>query len=299
MTTMTTGYKMIVTDLKYHLETRLVNKLDIMAKRCTDKKSRKDAVLIVEGGEGEGKTNTSEAIAYYFHTKTKFPIYMFFRLRTMLEFAQSHENCIIIWDEPALDSLSNDWYKETNKDLIRLLMTCRKKRHFFMFNFVKFYKFTEYIVVDRALGMVHMYSRRSMTPGRFVYIKNKFLEALYNDYRKKKVRSYNKLKSFGGSFPIVEQYIGQMGINIEGRPNCSLEDYENLKDKAIQSIGRPDTVTSNPFKKKYNDLRYKVGNLTFPIPTKEIFANKIGHSSRTLTNWKNSVSNGDIDAPVS
>jgi len=258
-----------------------------MIKRCTDKKNRKDAVLMVEGSEGEGKTNTSEAIAYYVRYVTGRKINMFFRLASLLQFAQSTKNQIIIWDEPALDSLSTDWYRDTNKDLMRLLMTCRKKRHFFLFNFVKFYKFAEYVVVDRSLGMVHMYSRKGTTPGRFVYIKNKFLEALYNNYRKKKERSYNKLKAFGGAFPIVEKYISHMRISVEGQPDCSLKDYENLKDKAIQSIGAAGSVKINVFKKKYDDLKYKISLVKAPILTKELLANQLGISDKTLRNWRN------------
>ena len=122
---------MKVTDLDYHLENKLVRKLNIMLDRCTNPKKRRDALLLIEGAEGEGKTNASWAISYYLKHETKREIHMFFRLNNLIEFAQQTEGKIIIWDEPALDSLSMDWWKRTNMDLIRLLMMCRKKRHFF------------------------------------------------------------------------------------------------------------------------------------------------------------------------
>ncbi len=279
---------MIVTDLEYHLEDKLLKKIDIMISRCTNKITRKDAVLICEGAEGEGKTNSSEAISYYIKSKMNRPIHMFFRLKPLIEFAKNNENMIIIWDEPALDSLSTDWWRETNKDLIRLLMTCRKKRHFFIFNFVKFYKFSEYVVVDRALGLIHMYSRKGIIPGRFIYVRMKNLENLFVDYRTKKKREYKKYMAFGGSFPIVEKYLGKMGITIEDIENATLEDYEELKDKAISSIGEERKKT-NVHLQKYNQLKKSVGSLKMPIKTKEELSLKLEMSPRNLYKWSKIV----------
>lgn len=284
---------MKVTDLDYALENLLIKKLDIMAERCTSKKNKKDAVLIVEGSEGEGKTNSSEAIAYYIKHKTGKDVHMFFRLKPLIELAQSTEGKIIIWDEPALDSLSTDWWKETNKDLIRLLMTCRKKRHFFIFNFVKFYKFSEYVVVDRAIGLIHMYSRRSVIPGRFAYIMNKDLENLFVDYRSKKRRNYAKYRAFGGNFPLVEDRLHLMGFTIEGVENASLEDYEALKDKAIASIGR-ERESVNTDKIKYKELKAKIGKLNLPVHNKEELAEKLGVGRKTLYNWSQITNNPEM-----
>ena len=267
------------------LETKLVQKLDVMIKRCVDTKLRKDAVLIIEGAEGEGKTNASEAIAYYLKHQMKRPIHMFFRLKPLMEFAQSTEEKIIIWDEPALDSLSTDWYKETNKDLIRILMTCRKKRHFFLLNMVKFHKFPEYVVVDRSLGLVHMYTRsKGNEPGRFIYIRRKNLERLFTTYKQKKVREYKTLSSFGGRMPLVEPQIGKLGLNIEGVENATLADYERLKDKAIQSIGQAEPGAEKN-EQKLVELKKQVGSLKCPIKNREGLAEQLGISTKTLSRW--------------
>ena len=234
---------MIVTDLNYALENRLIKKLDLMIDRC----KKKDVLLILEGSEGEGKTNASEAVAYYIHYKTGRTINMFFRLEGMIEFAKSTDGQLIIWDEPALDSLSTDWYRARSKDLIRLLMVCRKKKHFFIFNFVKFFKFSEYIVVDRAHGFIHMYTKSNGQQGRFVYIRQKNLEKLYNLYRVKKMRGYGVCKSFGGWIPFIEKHFTHLDITIEGKPHCTIEDYEALKDKGIEGIGK--NVKTKPTRK--------------------------------------------------
>jgi hypothetical protein len=282
---------MIVTDLEYSLEKRYIRKLDIMLERCINPQVRKDALLIIEGGEGEGKTNASEATAYYLKCESGMDIHMFFRLNAMYEFAKSTTNKIIIWDEPSLDFLSTDWHKKWNSDLIRLLMTCRKKRHFFIFNFVKFYKFNEYIVVDRALGLVHIYSRKEVQAGRLAYIKKHNLEHLYNDYKQKKLRNYKKYRAFGGCFPLVEDKLDKMGIFIEGVPNCNLEMYEKLKDKAISGLGNVEIKLDKSLQ-KLDILKKSIGLLKFPIKTQAEFANRIGISDKTLRNW------GKLPPPV-
>lgn len=274
---------MIVTDLKYGLENRLIKKLDLMITRCERKQPKKDASIIVEGSEGEGKSSSSVAIAYYIKSKTKRDIHLFFKLESLIQFAQSTEGKIIIWDEPALEFLSIDHYKEINKNLIRLLMTVRKKRHFFIFNFTKFYKFSEYIVVDRSLALIHMYSRNEVEPGRFVYIKRKNLELLYNGYKFSKKRLYKRLGSFYGTFPeVLEKHFDKMHITVENVKNASYKEYELEKDKAILSIG---TKKSNKEKSELRDLKWKISQLKLPIKNKEELASRLGVTDRSIRSW--------------
>lgn len=280
---------MIVTDLNYFIEKPIIKKLDLMLERCMTNHPKRDAVLIVEGGEGEGKTNTSIANAYYLKCKSKRDIHLFFKLKSLIEFAQNTENQIIIWDEPALDSLSTDWYKKTNQDLIRLLMVARKKRHFFIFNFTKFYKFSEYIVVDRALGLIHMYSRREVEPGRFVYIRKRNLEKLYLGWKTSKKRLYRKFATSRGSYPdVLEKYFDKMGIYVEGKL-ATYQDYEKEKDKAISSVGK-EKFESKLDLKLQNDLinlKKAIGSLELPVKTQTELAIKLNIDRKTLYKWGN------------
>jgi hypothetical protein len=124
----------------------LFKKLEVMIERCTNDKRKRDAVLINEGAEGEGKSNAAVLEAGFIKALTGRDIHLFFRLKEMMNFAQKTEGKIIIWDEPALDSLSSDAITTLNKDMTRLFMAIRKKRHFFLINYTKFWKFPEYIV---------------------------------------------------------------------------------------------------------------------------------------------------------
>jgi len=277
-----------VGDFSYTLEKLLVNKLDIMVDRVTRKTPKLDTWLSVHGLEGSGKSNSSIAIAYYVKQKTGFPIHLFFRLEPLIKFAQSTEQKIIIWDEPAIDSLSTDQLKTVGRDLLRLAMTIRKKRHFFIINFNKFWKFPEYLVVDRCLGMVHMYSKNEINIGRFLYIKRKNLEPLWNDYSKGKKRNFNKYKSFGGGFPeIMTDNLDNMDITIEDVPHATIKDYENVKDRAINGIGVHAPKLSKKeqqIQTRLDFLRMKIANL----PGKSIpeIAKYLGMNQRTVVEWR-------------
>ena len=259
-----------------------------MIARVTKKNPKQDAVLQVEGPEGSGKTTMSIGIAYYISLRTGRPFSeqnVFFDTKKALDFAQNTEAQIIIFDEPALDVLSSQWWKDVQQDLIQLLMLCRKKRHFIIFNFTKFYKFSEYIVVDRSVGMIHLYERKDKEGEyAFRYIPRDRLEALYNDYRYKKIRNYFKYGIFTGEFADI--------LNPDRRYNIldlfNVAYYESEKDKAIKSIGN-----------KKNDwkinMQYKLSRLKYPIYTQQEFCNQIKIHRATINRWKNKQDDDEND----
>lgn len=262
-----------VTNLNYYMDDKLKEKIDLMIKRCTQPNPKRDSLLLIEGGEGEGKSNLSFQIGYYVSQVTgrSFGVdNVFFKAEKLLKFAQNTEKQIIIYDEPSLDMMSLEWWKEEQKNIIKLLMTARKKRHFIIFNITKFYKFAEYIVVDRPLGMIHVYSRNEIEPGRFVYIKKKAIELLYNNYRYSKKRLYKKYTSLRGSFPDYVEGI------------LDLDKYEKKKDAAIMSIGEKKTSKD---RKKFLELRQLVGKLKCPIRTRVELGEQLGITRKTLTRW--------------
>jgi len=265
----------LVTDLKFYMDNALKKKIDLMIKRCTQKNPKKDSLLLIEGGEGEGKSNFSFQIGYYtsYITGREFSSKnVFFHADKLLKFAQETENQIIIYDEPSLDMMGAEWWKQEQLNIVKLLMTARKKRHFFIFNLTKFYKFQEYIVVDRAMGMIHVYSRKEIEPGRFVFIKRKAIEIMYNTYRKNKQRLYKKYTSLRGTFPDF----------VEG--TMDIENYERNKNAAIMSIG---TKKVNKDKEYLKKLKIMIGSLSCPIKSRAELAEKMDIKPETLSRWAN------------
>jgi len=274
---------MLVTDLKFYMDDALYNKVSLMARRCTHPKNKKDSLLLIEGGEGEGKTNLAFQIAHVVKDQTgrKFTTKnIFYSAGKLVEFAKSTTGQIIVYDEPALDMLGAEWWKEEQLNLVKLLMMARKHRHFFIFNITKFYKFNEYIVVDRSIGLIHVYSRYELEPGHFVYIKKKGIEFLFNSYKSSKRRDYKKYSSLRGTFPDY----------VEGIVN--LIDYEKDKDDAINSIGNK---KMNKWRIELYNLKSKVANLEVPIKNKTELYGQLGITRQALNLWSKLQKKGEND----
>ncbi len=271
------------TDRQIPFDNLLIQKVNLMAKRCTQKKPALDSLLIIEGGEGSGKTTFSVGVGYYISTITGRAFSdknVFADSSLAMKFAQYTESQVIIFDEPALDALSAEWWKSTQRDLIKILMLSRKKRHFFIFNVTKFYKFAEYIIVDRSIGMVHLYQRKTGAPA-FSYIPKDSLERLYNDYRRMKVRNYRKYTIFIGSFSDVLDKDNEYNL----LDIFDVESYEKNKDLAIQSIGKKVSKTISKDRLNSDKIKYKLTQLKFPISSKSEFQRLMKINSVIWKNW--------------
>lgn len=258
--------KIVIGNKEYSLEKKLVKKLERIVKGVTQENPKEDAVFINEGKERKGKTNSSVIEATYLKVRTRREVHLFFRLEALMEFAKTTKEMILIWDEPALDSLSRDQLKELNMNMQRLFMVIGKKRHIFLINYTKFWKFPEYIVVDRANGMLHM-SEKKM--GRFFYIRQKRLEFLWNEYRTKHKRAYLRAASFGGDMPDFMRYhFNELGFYVNNVKNATIEDYEREKDIATQSIGVKASKKTEEVERKLLETRENILRMPLTIAQK-------------------------------
>lgn len=272
---------MRVPKYNFPLEKHYYRKLELIAKRVTRKSPKSDAVMIFEGAEGEGKTTYAVGSAFVladltgreFNEKN-----VFFDVNKLREVAQSTKEQILIWDEPALQALRRDWRSEVVANFERLLMMARKKRHIIMICMTKFFKFSEYIVVDRAICLVHVYSRNQVEAGRFFYVKKKKLEWLWNDYMKRRQRSYMKhsCKVTRGTFPDVMNPDYEYNI----LKYFDIDYYEKMKDEAIESIGKDD---KKEVKNKLDKVKQNI-LLNDKVTNKEK-AEMFGVTLRTIHNW--------------
>lgn len=273
-----------LTDKKIPFNREFITKMDLMIERIQQKNPKLDAVFQNEGAEGLGKTSFSCAQAYYIAYKTGMSFSeknVFLDLKKAIDFAKNTEKQIIIFDEPAKGVLKAQWRNQLQQNLIELLMLSRKKRHFIIFNFVKFYKFNEYIVVDRCLGMAHLYERRDRKGYAFAYIPRRSLEELYNDAIKKHQRNYFRYSVFTGEFPDV--------LNPEKEYNIldtfNYEAYEKEKDRVIANIGEKSHDEVSPERIELLKLKKIIGSVKPPIKTKEDLAKQMGLTTNTLLVW--------------
>jgi hypothetical protein len=273
-------------------------KIKLMCNQCTRKNKEGDAVFIIEGREGTGKTTGSVYSAALAKTFMDREIYMYFHLQDLINKAQSCTGKIFIWDEPALQALGTDSLNKLNRDLIRLLMTCRVNRHFFIINIVDFTKFNQYITVERPLGFVHLFKGRV---GHACYIRFKRLESLRRGWDDNKKRLYKKYKSFYFEYPAISvDDFNNLHLTINNKPNATYEDYDVEKKKAIAGIGKDDPKTEKiKLKKEIRRLKALIGREPKDLKTLTERANHYKVDERQLQRWaKLDLSNENDDLEV-
>jgi len=209
-----------------YIEPKLAGLLDLMVKRM---KSKRDVVLLVDGHEGEGKSNIACMICSYIAEitgRTYTVDNIFFDIKDMTDFAKQGKEKVIHWDEGALGGLASDWWNKNQKLFVKLLMVARKKQHFFVICVPKFYKLNEYLACDRSIGLVHVYSADNLERGRFTYYNDNKKDVLYDNWKRKHKKTYKFNYNFHGRFSDCLKHL------------VDEDKYEEKKDEAIMSIDK-------------------------------------------------------------
>lgn len=261
------------------IEDKLAKKLNILHKR--EVTINNFTLLIIGGVMGTGKSNiASLACAYKASlSKQEYNVdHVFFDADKMIDFAVKNDNQIIHFDEALFASLASDWQTKVQKKLLKMLMLCRKKRHFFVFCIPDFFKLKDFLAVESSHGLIHCYLRDGVTPGRFLYFAQKRKNMLYYEWKKSGTKNSKKYHSFRGSFPIALKYV------------LDEQAYERKKDYAISTLlddNKPE------FNKDKDDLHKIKGKIAFLPETlgiqQKTFAKAFGVSPRVMQRWKNDV----------
>jgi len=256
-----------------YIEPKLAGVLDLMVRRM---KSMRDVVLLVDGHEGEGKSNIATMVCSYVAEKTgrSFSVdNVFFDIKDMIAFAKQGKEKIILWDEGALGGLASDWWNKSQKLFIKLLMVARKKQHFFVICIPKFYKMNEYIACDRSIGLIHVYSADNLERGRFTYYNDNKKDILFDNWKSKHKKTYKYGYNFHGKFSACLKHL------------IDEDAYEKKKDKAIEEIDKTEGRQPDQMKLK---LQYAISLLPkkLGITAREL-KKHINIGADTLSNWKN------------
>ena len=222
---------MIVTDKEYYMDDAYLSKLDLMVKRM---EGTDDNILPIDGDEGQGKTEFAVGTCYYIAYKTgrSYGVdNIFFELEKGIKFAAETKEQIIHLDEGALGLLTTQWWNKNQQKFLQLVMVARKKKHFIVICIPKFYKLNQYIIEERSIGLVHVYSRKNLHKGRFCYFKKDAKEKLYQDWTRKRIKNYRLYHNFHGSFvQAMKKVFTQEQI----------DEYEGKKDQAIMDLTKGD-----------------------------------------------------------
>ncbi len=256
--------------------------------KIEDRMNKKwDGVLGIDGMEGGGKTTIGTQICYTMSKLTGRPFSVqnvFFSVEKAIAYASTTDHQIIMIDEAVFDLLASEFWNPMQNLLIKLLMTARNKSHFIVLNIPKFYMLRQYIV-DRLIGLVHIYSPDNLQRGYFAYYKLQQKNYVYEQWRKKKISStIYKNYSFIGRFPKTFDVLIDEAA------------YEKAKNEAIANLTAGDKFGENPKIKKLESelitLKQKIA-ANCPGTMKEK-AKALGISDRTLLRWKKGTIEGGV-----
>ena len=262
---------MLVTDKEYYLNDNLKEICDLTIRRT---KKNWDNLIIIDGPERSGKSTLARAIAYYIsYTKgAKFTIEnIFFDPDEMLEYATTHQDEMIIWDEAAFGGQSNQWQNEVQRKMNTMLMVCGKFKNTYIFIIPSFFRLNRYLAIDRSLGLIHVYSPDLITRGQFICLSEAQKIRAYNKYRQ--TEWYGKQHSFRGTFTIKNQDFIDEAV------------YEAKKDAAIKKF------LEDKGQKKKDKLELIQNKLATNMTPQEVMS-LVGVSQKTVYNWKNRAEKG-------
>jgi len=271
-----------VTDKKYYMDKRLKYYLDLIINERLSKESEDDALIICEGDEGTGKSSMAGHIGYYMAkvTNRNFSGKTFF-LNTddMMQFAATTYRQVICWDEPAVSGMSDEWWNKEQRKLKKMLTMIRQRQHLYIFNFARFNKFGEFFVVERSIAMIKTFKRNRLEHGHFMYFNTRAKEQLFNDWKLKKLRTYEQNATFVGRF------FTPLDFFLEKDEYAA---YKLRKDQAILDLVN-DAEKPNKEKDKLLLLRYQVsklkGRTIRDMKSKEELAAFLGISPAQIENW--------------
>ena len=263
-----------VTDKKINMHPALKGKLDLMIHRMDERGF--DNFLIVDGKEGFGKTTFATQVCYYVSQESKrsFSVdNIYFRVEQMLEDMKKERAKIFLLDEAELDLLSETRGK-MQRYFIQMLMAARKKNHFIVAIIPAVKKLKSY-VIERAIGLVRVYSPDGIKRGFYAYYKEESKNAMYENWMRSRKMDYKKYYTFNGTF------------NKEFSSIIDEDLYDKKKDEAIASIGEEEKESQTT--KKWNIMRYKIYRAIIDkkinVTIKDM-SKAIGITGATMSDWR-------------
>ena len=217
----------------YFMDTVLKSNLDNYFIKGVMKKW--DAVMLITGMEGSGKSTAAMGIAKYCDpTFPGEPLNDGTTRRTCdrIVFTQKEfEDAVhkakpgqaIVWDEMVLGGLAQDAATEAQKALIKLMTTIRKKRLFLFFIIPSIFMLRMYFAVQRARALIHFFSPDGVSRGQFKFFSYDSKTVLY-------ARGKKEFNMGAANSDYIGQSTDLTGLFFDDN------EYQKKKDDAIKKI---------------------------------------------------------------
>jgi len=260
---------------KLYIHDKLAKVIQIFAKK---RKMNNDNLLIISGNTGTGKSNLAALCCAYYSYLTGITYdnsRVFFKSEEFIKDAITSYDRIFHYDESLFSAMAMDWQTKEQKELIKMLLLCRKKRHFYVFCIPDYFKLKDTIKEEKCDGLIWTRLFKNK-PGFFEYYRKKKRVALLNYYGRNKKKAWFKFRSFKGTFA-------------KNLPRILDEErYDADKDKAIASLlDKPKNDKLSKTELKLLKLQKQMGCLPTKLNIKQKdLAKVIGTTPKTLIQWR-------------
>ena len=185
-----------------------------------------DNLVIINGGEGSGKSTFAMGLCHLYAEKLgiKFDVdNIVFSGREMVTLATTKKKSIIMYDEAIQGLMGAQWQNKIQQTIIQALMMARKNNNLFVLCVPAFERLNPYLVYDRAILLVDVYTKGYKRGFASVY--NKRGIRYYYDLKKakknKKPKPLYQVRFIDHSDKVIDK-----------------EAYECKKDTAINLLNK-------------------------------------------------------------
>lgn len=192
-----------VTDKGYYLDQRILDKIDLACQMIQN--DNDDAILIITGGTGTGKTNVSKAYGYYIAQKLNRTFdnsRYFFEPEDWCKYVSHNRQQVVVWDEAALGCLSNQHAGKVQRTIVQILMMCRSRNHFLIFNIPKYKNVSKYLR-EECIGFINTY--KNVELGKKSEYKYCYLNKSKKEFVNHQIEMRRHLNSYQKYSPLIDR----------------------------------------------------------------------------------------------
>jgi len=189
------------------MDLKLKNNLEFIKK---DVRGDMDALFIVDGREGSGKSVLTLQMAYYVDPTLTLDRVCF----TGAEFSEAVKKAkkyqAVVYDEAITGARAAKWANDVNKSLVELLATIRQKNLVIFMVIPSIYEMQKYFAIHRSSALIHVYRDKQGRRGSYVAYNHDAKRRLYvfgkaSMSYSKSIAGWSFAARFGKRYPIDEQ----------------------------------------------------------------------------------------------
>lgn len=285
--------------LEYYIEPKMKRSLDTKVIPSIQVKD-KDYVIVIDGGEGKGKSTLAFQIGRYVDNSLDITRVTFTPEEFREAIMKAEKGQCVIYDEAFTGFSSRNSLSGVNRILVSLAMQMRQKNLFVIVVLPTFFLLDKYIALFRAKVLIHVFESRGIRGYYKVYNswKKKFLylegHKTYS-YNQKKIRT-NFLGRFYGKFALGDEKVEELYrkkkmkalMDTDKNPMTAGQvKYREQRDLCIYLLRKHTKLTYYQLADIMNDLDFtisfvQVRNICAKFGDKETEADKIVKKGKEL-----------------